>query len=63
MNVLNYEKSSVSVAIKEIKPQDWTEKVYKPDIVSNPEKLYKEHCPRYLVIREPKPAHKKKSPT
>ena len=41
MNVLNYGEESVSVAIEEVKPQDWTEKVYKPDIVGNPEKLYK----------------------
>jgi hypothetical protein len=32
---------SVSVAIEEIKPEDWAEKVYKPEILSNPEKLYK----------------------
>jgi 4-oxalocrotonate tautomerase len=41
MNVLNYGEESVSVAIEEIKPQDWAEKVYKPDIVDNSEKLYK----------------------
>ena len=41
MNVLNYGEESVSVAIEEIKPQDWAEKVYKPDIINNPEKLYK----------------------
>jgi 4-oxalocrotonate tautomerase len=27
--------------MEEIKPQDWADKVYKPDIVNNPEKLYK----------------------
>ena len=26
---------------EEIKPQDWAEEVYKPDIVNNSEKLYK----------------------
>ena len=31
----------VSVAIEEVKPQDWAEKVYKPDIVNSSEKLYK----------------------
>ena len=41
MNVLNYGGESVSVAIEEIKPEDWAEKVYKPDIVNNSEKLYK----------------------
>jgi len=41
MEVLNYGDESVSVAMEEIKPQDWADKVYKPDIVNNPEKLYK----------------------
>ena len=41
MDVLHYGEESVSVAIEEVKPQDWAEKVYKPDIVNNPEKLYK----------------------
>ena len=41
MAVLNYGEESVSVAIEEIKPQEWTEKVYKPDILEQPEKLYK----------------------
>jgi 4-oxalocrotonate tautomerase len=35
------EEKSVSVAIEEIKPEDWAEKVYKPDILDSPEKLYK----------------------
>jgi 4-oxalocrotonate tautomerase len=35
------EEQSVSVAIEEIKPEDWAEKVYKPDILDSPEKLYK----------------------
>ncbi|HEV8483914.1 MAG TPA: tautomerase family protein [Blastocatellia bacterium] len=39
MSVLHYGEESVSVAIEEVKPQDWAEEVYKPDIVSNPEKL------------------------
>jgi 4-oxalocrotonate tautomerase len=41
MNVLNYGEDSVSVAIEEVKPQDWAEKVYKPHILNNVEKLYK----------------------
>jgi 4-oxalocrotonate tautomerase len=41
MNVLNYGEESVSVAFEEVKPQDWAEKVYEPDIVNNSEKLYK----------------------
>jgi 4-oxalocrotonate tautomerase len=34
-------EESVSVAIEEIKPQDWAEKVYKPDILNTSGKLYK----------------------
>jgi len=41
MNVLHYGEESVSVAIEEVKPEDWAEKVYKPDIVNKPEQLYK----------------------
>jgi len=35
--VLNYGEESVSVAIEEVEPQDWAEKVYQPDIVNNSE--------------------------
>ncbi len=41
MNVLNHGEESVSVAIEEVPAQDWEEKVYKPDILNNSEKLYK----------------------
>lgn len=41
MNVLHYGEESVSVAMEEVKPEDWTEQVYRPDILRNPEKLYK----------------------
>jgi len=41
MSVLNYGEESVSVAFEEVEPQDWAEQVYKPDIVNNPDKLYK----------------------
>ena len=41
MNILNYGEESVSVAVEEVKPQDWAEKVYKSDILNNSEKLYK----------------------
>jgi 4-oxalocrotonate tautomerase len=41
MSVLNFGEESVSLAIEEIKPEDWAEKVYKPDILNNWEKLYK----------------------
>lgn len=35
------EEKSVSVAIEEIDPKDWNEKVYNPDILNNLDKLYK----------------------
>jgi len=41
MKVLTYGDESVSVAIEEVSARDWAEKVYKPDIVETPAKLYK----------------------
>lgn len=41
ISVLHYGAESVSVAFEEVKPKDWTEKVYKPDIQSKWDKLYK----------------------
>jgi 4-oxalocrotonate tautomerase len=41
MNIFRYGEESVSVAMEEISPQDWAAKVYKPDIVNQPDKLYK----------------------
>lgn len=41
MDILHYGEESVSVAIEEVKSQDWVEKVYKPQIKVNPDKLYK----------------------
>jgi 4-oxalocrotonate tautomerase len=35
------EEKSVSVAIEEVKPENWAEKVYKPDILDNQKRLYK----------------------
>ena len=35
------DEQSVSVAIEEIQPEDWAEKVYRPEILNRPEKLYK----------------------
>ncbi len=43
-DVVTYAKcgeESVSVSIEEIKPSDWAEKVYKPDILNGRGKLYK----------------------
>jgi len=41
MTVLHYGEESVSLAIEEVKQEDWKEKVYKPDIQDKWEKLYK----------------------
>jgi len=41
MNILNYGEESVSVAIEEVSSRSWAEKVYKPDILDNSDKLYK----------------------
>ena len=35
MNVLNSGDESVSVAMEEVEPREWAEKVYRPDIVEN----------------------------
>ena len=35
------EEKSVSVAIEEIDPEEWAEKVYRPDILEKQERLYK----------------------
>ena len=41
VNILNYGEESVSVAIEEVSSKSWAEKVYKPDILGNSDKLYK----------------------
>ena len=41
MDILHYGEESVSVAMEEVKSQDWVEKVYKTDIKGNLDKLYK----------------------
>jgi len=41
MEILHCGDESVSVAMEEIKSQDWLEKVYKPEIKSKWDKLYK----------------------
>jgi 4-oxalocrotonate tautomerase len=39
--VLDYGEESVSVAIEEVRTEDWTEEVFKPDIQDRWDKLYK----------------------
>jgi 4-oxalocrotonate tautomerase len=41
MAILGLGEESVSVAVEEVEARDWAEQVYKPDIVSKPEQLYK----------------------
>lgn len=38
---LGYGDDAVSVSLEEVAPADWTEKVYKPDIIDGPGTLYK----------------------
>jgi len=40
-DVLHYGDESVSVAFEEVSADDWAEKVYRPDIVHAPGRLYK----------------------
>ena len=40
-DVLNYGADSVSVALEEVSSDDWAKKVYKPDVLNGPGKLYK----------------------
>ena len=42
MSTLRYGEEAVSVAMEEVKAADWTEKVYKPDILAKRDTLYKE---------------------
>ena len=39
--ILGYGDASVSVSIEDVAPQDWAEKVYRPDITDKPDQLYK----------------------
>jgi 4-oxalocrotonate tautomerase len=39
--IANCEEKSVSVAFEEVKPGDWAEKVYRPDILDSQQRLYK----------------------
>ena len=41
MSALNYGEDSVSVGIEDVEPKDWTERVYRPDIIGKPDTIYK----------------------
>ena len=47
MTVLKLGEESISVAIEDVRPEDWVDKVYKPDIHGNPSEIYKK--PGYSV--------------
>ena len=40
MDIIGAGRSSISVAIEEISPQEWKEKVYEPEIIEKSDKLY-----------------------
>jgi 4-oxalocrotonate tautomerase len=41
MDILHYGDESVSVALEEVSSRDWAEKVFKPDIQAQWDRLYK----------------------
>ena len=41
MSILHYGDESVSVAMEEVMPEEWVEKVYRPEIKNKSDKLYK----------------------
>jgi 4-oxalocrotonate tautomerase len=38
--VLSYGEESVSVAMEEVKSNEWMDKVYRPDILGKPKQIY-----------------------
>jgi 4-oxalocrotonate tautomerase len=48
MTVLNYGEESVSVAMEEVEPDQWMDKVYKPDILGEAKQIYKR--PGYTFV-------------
>jgi 4-oxalocrotonate tautomerase len=41
VDLFGYKEESLSVAIEEVPKKEWAEKVYNPEILEHPEKLYK----------------------
>jgi 4-oxalocrotonate tautomerase len=41
MKVTGHGEDAVSVSIEDVAPEDWGERVYKPDITDKPGSLYK----------------------
>ena len=52
MEILEYTEKSISVAMQEVRPQEWAQQVYRPEIESDMERLYKK--PGYNVEDLPK---------
>jgi 4-oxalocrotonate tautomerase len=40
VDIIGAGRGSISVAVEEISPQEWKEKVYEPEIIEKPDKLY-----------------------
>ncbi|HUC50234.1 MAG TPA: hypothetical protein VMA30_12675 [Xanthobacteraceae bacterium] len=41
MTTLKHGEDAVSVGIEDIRPDDWVEKVFKPDILGKPKTIFK----------------------
>jgi 4-oxalocrotonate tautomerase len=41
MTTLSHGEDAVSVAIEDVAPENWVEKVYKPDVLGKPDTIYK----------------------
>ena len=50
MEIAGCEEKSVSVALEEVEPEDWAEKVYRPEILEKEAQLYKK--PGYNPFEE-----------
>jgi len=48
ITVLNYGEESASVAMEEVEPNAWMDKVCTPDVISKPAQLYKK--PGYTSV-------------
>lgn len=48
MSALNSDEKAISVGVEDVKPEHWTETVYKPDILGKPGTIYKKpgHSPQ-----------------
>jgi 4-oxalocrotonate tautomerase len=48
METIGAGRDSISVAIEDVDPKDWTDRVYKPDISGKPDTIYKKpgYAPR-----------------